>query len=164
MAVLSKSSSSLSWERVLAMIFLSAMRTKSPRLTTRVEICWCLNLVSDVSEPCTDRGETDGERGDERRVTKGVHMIRVLFYPEKAPHLAGSQIWVCCLANYYGHWHAVWHTREKNRSGPRLPLTLSTTRLDAYWPVWEPPQGWTPPCLCPQWGCSAEWPSSRCPS
>lgn len=39
MAALSKSSSSLSWESVLAMIFLSAMRTKSARLTTRAEMC-----------------------------------------------------------------------------------------------------------------------------
>lgn len=49
-AVLSKSSSSLSWERAPAIIFLSAILTKSPRLVTSVEMCWCFSLVS--SEPC----------------------------------------------------------------------------------------------------------------
>lgn len=49
MATLSKSSSSLSWESVLAMIFLSAIRTKSARLTTRVEMCCGFSFIS--SEP-----------------------------------------------------------------------------------------------------------------
>lgn len=45
-ARLSKSSSSLSCDSVLAMIFRSAIRTKSPRLATRVEMCSCFSLVS----------------------------------------------------------------------------------------------------------------------
>ena len=76
MAVLSKSSSSLSWERVLAMIFLSAMRTKSPRLTTRVETCWCFSLVT--SEPCDQRDEP--ARGWERGRAKEERGSKQYYY------------------------------------------------------------------------------------
>lgn len=97
-AVLSKSSSSLSWDRVLAIIFLSAILTKSPRLATSVEICWCFSLVS--SDPCIETQITLTKRD-----TKLTVKWQIYCHPHKRTRATGpGRVHLCQRLQQVKHY------------------------------------------------------------